>query len=195
MVYSAARRLRRRAMRPRRSRDARPRWLREEPHVMREPAPAMPRAPRSGADARSSPFDAGAPRFDRHRALPDGVPQAIRAAVLAATGVPSPRLLDLGAGSGRIGRAFLAAGDDYVGIDLSLGMLREFARHAAPPVAQADGECLPFGDATFDAVLMVQVFGGMPGWRRVLAEAKRVLRPRGVLLIGRVVAPFDGLDA
>jgi len=162
---------------------------------MREPAPAMPRA-RSGGRAQASPFDAGAPQFDRHRALPEGVPQAIRAAVLAATGVPSPRLLDLGAGTGRIGRPFVAAGDDYVGVDSSLGMLREFAASAAhPPLAQADGECLPFGDTTFDAVLMVQVFGGMRGWRRVLAETRRVLRPHGALLIGRVVAPADGLDA
>ena len=162
---------------------------------MREPAPPMPSA-RSGGGARPSPFDAGAPRFDRHRSLPEGVPQAIRAAVLGALRLPSPRLLDLGAGTGRIGRAFVAAGDDYVGIDLSLGMLREFARHVArPPLAQADGERLPFADAAFDAVLMVQVFGGMRGWRRVLAEARRVLRPHGVLLIGRVVAPADGLDA
>jgi SAM-dependent methyltransferase len=163
---------------------------------MREPAPTIPRA-RSGEGARPSPFDAGAPRFDRYRALPDGVPQAIRAAVLAATGVPSPRLLDLGAGTGRIGRPFVAAADDYVGIDLSLGMLREFARHVAqpPPLAQADGESLPFADATFDAVLMVQVFGGMDGWRRVLGEARRVLRPHGALVIGRVIAPADGLDA
>jgi ubiquinone/menaquinone biosynthesis C-methylase UbiE len=156
----------------------------------------MPSA-RSGGRARPSPFDAGAPRFDRHRSLPEGIPQAIRAAVLAATGVPSPRLLDLGAGTGRIGRAFVAASDDYVGIDLSLGMLREFAGRVAqpPPLAQADGERLPFADAAFDAVLMVQVFGGMRGWRHVLAEARRVLQPHGAVLIGRVVAPADGLDA
>jgi SAM-dependent methyltransferase len=106
------------------------------------------------------------------------VPSAVRAAVLAAVAAPAPRLLDLGAGTGRIGRPFVAAGDEYVGIDLSLGMLREFARDAARrSIAQADGEHLPFADATFDAVLMVQVFGGMRGWRRVVAEARRVLRP------------------
>ena len=161
-----------------------------------KPAPATRTASTPGHRAASA-FDAAAPRFDRHRALPEGVPQAVRAAVLAAAAVPSPRLLDLGAGTGRIGRAFVAAGDDYVGIDLSLGMLHEFAGHVAqpPPLAQADGERLPFGDATFDAVLLIQVFGGMHGWRRVLAETRRVLRSRGVLLIGRVVAPADGLDA
>ncbi len=144
-----------------------------------------------------SAYDAGAPAFERHRALPDAVPRAVRAAVRAAVATQSPRLLDLGAGTGRFGRSFVAAGDHYVGIDLSLGMLREFARQAEyrPLLAQADGERLPFGDAAFDAVLMVQVFGGMRGWRRVLAEARRVLRPHGALVIGRVIAPADGLDA
>src|SRR5437899_982035 len=64
----------------------------------------------------ASAYDAAAPTFDRHRALPDGAAPAIRAAVLAAAGHSSrPRLLDLGAGSGRIGWPFVAAGDDYVG--------------------------------------------------------------------------------
>src|SRR5262249_26047729 len=157
----------------------------------------MARSSTSSRDPRPSSYDAAAPRFDLHRTLPEGVPQEIRAAVLEATGLPSPRLLDLGAGTGRIGWPFVAVGDDYVGIDLSVGMLREFARRPAQPprLVQADGERLPFGGGTFDAVLMVQVFGGMHGWRRVLDEARRVLRPGGVLLIGRVVAPADGLDA
>ena len=88
-----------------------------------------------------SVYDAVAPAFERHRALPGDVPAAVRVAVLAAAEVPSPRLLDVGAGTGRFGRPFVAAGDFYVGIDLSLGMLREFARNAASPrLAQADGE-------------------------------------------------------
>jgi ubiquinone/menaquinone biosynthesis C-methylase UbiE len=197
MVLSAAGCLLRRNMRRCRSRDAGGAGGEaRKPDVMRDHAPAMSGAPTSAGSSRSSVFDAAASRFDRHRALPEGVPETIRAAVLAAAKVPSPRLLDLGAGTGRIGRAFVAAGDDYVGIDLSLGMLREFAgRVALPPLAQADGERLPFADGAFDAVLMVQVFGGMRGWRRVLAEARRVLRPGGVLATGRVVTPVDGLDA
>jgi SAM-dependent methyltransferase len=146
-----------------------------------------------------SAYDAAAPVFDRHRALPAGAPPAIRAAILAALDVASPRLLDLGAGTGRIGEPFVAAGDDYVAVDLSLGMLREFARRGrdlpSPRLAQADGQRLPFPDAAFDAVMLIQVFGGMPGWRHVIAEARRVLRPRGALVTGRSVAPADGIDA
>jgi ubiquinone/menaquinone biosynthesis C-methylase UbiE len=147
-----------------------------------------------------SVYDAAAPTFERHRGLPDGVPEAIRALVLEAVDASSPRLLDLGAGTGRIGIPFIAAGDDYVGVDLSFGMLSEFMRRAAactaaPRLLQADGEGLPFADASFDAIMMIQVFGGLRGWRRVLTEARRVLRGAGVLVLGRTLAPPEGLDA
>jgi ubiquinone/menaquinone biosynthesis C-methylase UbiE len=152
-----------------------------------------------------SAYDAAAPTFDRHRALPDGVAEAIRAAVLVAVGgLPRPRLLDIGAGAGRIGWPFVAAGDDYVGVDLSFGMLRSFLQRAArggvslspsPRLAQADGRRLPFPDAAFDAVMMIQVFGGMRGWRRLVTEARRVLRSSGALVVGRTLAPEHGVDA
>ena len=38
-----------------------------------------------------SAYDAAAPRFDRPRALPNGVAESIRAAVLAVASVPRPR--------------------------------------------------------------------------------------------------------
>jgi ubiquinone/menaquinone biosynthesis C-methylase UbiE len=150
---------------------------------------------------RMSDYDPVAPSFDRHRALPDGVPEAIRAAILASIDAPSrPLLLDLGAGTGRIGSPFVAAGDDYVGVDLSLGMLREFARRGGardshpPRLVQADGRRLPFRDATFDAVMLIQVFGADQSWRPLATEARRVLRSPGVLVIGQTTMPPHGLD-
>jgi ubiquinone/menaquinone biosynthesis C-methylase UbiE len=147
-------------------------------------------------------YDAIAPSFDRHRMLPEGVPNAIRAATLAARGDASrPRILDLGAGSGRIGWPFVAAGDDYVGVDLSAGMLRAFRCRAGPDcghvprLVQADGAHLPFGDGAFDMVMLVQVFGGLRDWRKIIGEARRVLRRRGALVVGRLVAPDEGVDA
>ena len=149
----------------------------------------------------TSAYDAAAPSFDRHRALPDGAAEAIRAAILASIAAPTrPRILDLGAGSGRIGWPFVAAGDDYVGADLAGGMLRAFMARAenngrTPRLVRADGQHLPFADATFDAVLLIQVFGGMRGWRRIVSEARRVLRSAGALVIAGSVAPADGIDA
>jgi ubiquinone/menaquinone biosynthesis C-methylase UbiE len=147
----------------------------------------------------TSPYDPMALQYDFHRALPYGVPEAIRATVLGALCATHPRLLDLGAGTGRIGRPFVAAGDDYIGIDLSLGMLREFRRHAqagpTPVLVQGDGKRLPFREGTFDAVLLVQIVGALQDWRRVVEEAQRVLRPGGALVLGHTVFPHDGIDA
>jgi ubiquinone/menaquinone biosynthesis C-methylase UbiE len=154
-----------------------------------------------GATAIVSAYDAAAASFNRHRALPDGVAEAIRAAVMAAAGgVPRPRLLDIGAGTGRIGWSFVAAGDDYIGVDLSLGMLREFTGRAewngAPArLVQADGERMPFPDASFDAVLLMQVLSAARDGRRLIAEAGRVLQPASCLIVGRTVAPDNGIDA
>ena len=96
----------------------------------------------------NSAFDAVAAGFDRHRALPESAARSVRKAVLMAIGAARPRLLDLGAGSGRTGWPFVAAGDDYVGVDLSAGMLRVFANRAAggrrARLVQADGCGLPF---------------------------------------------------
>jgi ubiquinone/menaquinone biosynthesis C-methylase UbiE len=148
-----------------------------------------------------SPYDATAASFERHRALPEGVAEAVRSAVLAALATPSrPCLLDLGAGTGRIGRPFVEAEDDYVGVDLSFGMLSEFRRriarrNARPRLVQADGRRLPFKDATFDAVMLIQVLSRIRSWQRLLDEASRVLRSTGALVLGRTVAPVDGVDA
>jgi SAM-dependent methyltransferase len=162
-------------------------------------------------------YDAMASDFDRRRSLPETVPGAFRDIILRAGLPPAPRILDLGAGAGRIGRTFVRAGDDYYGVDLSFGMLRTFAgsvpvqpsliqprliqprlvrpRLVRPRLVQADGARLPFRDATFDAVLLVQVLSGAKGWRPLLVDVMRVLRPAGALIVGRVVAPDDGVDA
>ena len=148
-----------------------------------------------------SVYDSVAASFDQHRPLPEHVPPAIRAAILDALYTASrPRLLDVGGGTGRIGRAFVAANDDYVAVDLSLGMLDEFARWCdragyRPALLQADGQRLPFRDDAFDAVLLIQVVGAAEGWRALAKEARRVLRPAGSLVIGRAVAPKSGVDA
>ncbi len=146
-------------------------------------------------------FDAVAPQFDPHRALPAGVASRVRDALWQTAGGTAGRsVLEIGAGTGRIGRAFPAAGDAYVGLDRSWGMLDQFVtqralrRPGALQLVQADGLALPFAAGTFDAVLLVQVLSGLRGWRQVLGEARRVLRPGGRLALGQSVPPADGVD-
>jgi len=146
-------------------------------------------------------FDTVAHRFDAHRALPTGVATLVRDAMWQAIGfAPGGRVLEIGAGTGRIGHAFQVAGDAYVGVDLSRGMLDQFVarmgarRGQTPRLAQGDGQALPFAADTFDAVLLVQVLSGLRSWRQVLGEAQRVLRPGGGLALGQTVPPAEGVD-
>ncbi len=147
--------------------------------------------------ATESAFDATASNFERYRPLPAEVPEAIRAAIWAALRPSAPaRVLEIGAGTGRIGRAFVTAGDFYVGVDTSLSMLHKFSANSMSCfLAQADGRQLPFRDGTFNLVLLVQVLGGVGDWLGILSETRRVLLPGGSVAVGHTVSPESGIDA
>ena len=145
-------------------------------------------------------FDRVAASYDQFRRLPAGVPAAVRSAVLAASpGAPGGPLLEIGAGTGRVGAAFVTAGDGYVAVDPSGRMLTGFAAKvpagARAALVQADGRALPFGARAFARVLLVQVLSNVPAWRDVMLEAVRVLRAGGAIVLGQTVGPPDGVDA
>jgi ubiquinone/menaquinone biosynthesis C-methylase UbiE len=145
----------------------------------------------------NSTFDSTASTFERHRSLPKGVPEAIRTAIWSAAGLSaSARVLDIGAGTGRIGRAFVAAGDAYVGIDTSLAMLHEFPVSSSNyTLLEADGCHLPFADGSFDVVLLMHVLGGASDWKGIVDEARRVVRRGGCVAVGQTINPESGFDA
>jgi len=101
---------------------------------------------------------------------------------------PVTRVLEIAAGTGVVTRglcAALPAGVEIVATDLHQSMLNEAAAVGTTrPVEwrQADAMQLPFADGSFDAVACQ--FGCMffPDKPAAFAEAKRVLRPGGVLL-------------
>ena len=144
-----------------------------------------------------SNFDPTASNFERYRSLPAEVPRAIRAAIWGALRLSTAaRVLEIGAGTGRIGKAFVAAGDFYVGVDTSLAMLQEFpATSKSCILAQADGRQLPFRDGTFDVVLLMQVLSGIGDWQGILSETRRVLLPGGSVAVGHTISPESGIDA
>lgn len=98
------------------------------------------------------------------------------------------RVLEVAAGTGVVTRALARAFDgsaSIVATDLNQAMLDEAAAAGTPQGVQwrqADAAALPFGDGSFDAV--VCQFGAMffPDRGRAFAEARRVLRPGGILL-------------
>jgi SAM-dependent methyltransferase len=102
-----------------------------------------------------------------------------------------PRVLDLGCGIGRVAAAVAPEADSVLGLDLSPAMVEAArARHGCAPglgFATCSGRDLAgLPDAGFDLVLAVDVFpylvqAGLDG--AMLAEAARVLRPCGQLVI------------
>lgn len=94
------------------------------------------------------------------------------------------RVLDVATGSGNAALAAARRGCDVVGVDyvpalLERGRIRAEAEHLAVEFLEGDAEQLPFGAATFDAV--VSIYGVMfaPHHRRAAAELVRVCRPGG----------------
>lgn len=73
---------------------------------------------------------------------------------------------------------------DYVSLDHpAIGAVR----YAARPRVFGDAQALPVRAASVDAVTMLEVIEHLPDPDRALAEARRVLRPGGILVLS---APF-----
>lgn len=117
------------------------------------------------------------------------------APVCAAAGVaPGHRVLDVACGTGAAARAAAdRAGPDAVtGLDCNAGMLA-IARRKAPGISWREGvaEAMPFGDATFDAVLCQFGLMFFEDRSAALHEMRRVTAPGG----RAAVAVWDRADA
>jgi ArsR family transcriptional regulator len=115
---------------------------------------------------------------------------AVEAAMVEALGeAPFDSLLDLGTGTGRMLELLAPFYSRAVGIDASPAMLSvaranlDRAGLAAAQVRHGDIQHLPFGRNAFDVVTIHQVLHYLDEPERAIAEAARVLRPGGRLLI------------
>lgn len=137
-------------------------------------------------------FDAGAPLY--RRTTSQAVWEASCAA-LARHFPPSPpalRILDVGCGPGvsAIALARVCPAARLVGADISPGMLAQ-ARDAIAraglshriTLVQGDAGDLPFATGVFDVVTAHSVLYLVPDRARLLAEARRVLRPGGRVVV------------
>ena len=105
-------------------------------------------------------------------------------------------LLDLGTGTGRMLQLCAPNAERAVGIDMSREMLAVARanldgptfRHCA--LRRAPAERLPFPDASFDVVLSHMMLHFLTDPQIAIAEAARVLRPRGRLILADF-APHD----
>jgi SAM-dependent methyltransferase len=121
-------------------------------------------------------FGKAAAAYAEHR--PDYAEAAVRWALEPA---PGPRVLDLGAGTGKLTAALVARGADVVAVEPDPAMLAEL-RRGLPSVRSLPGsaEAIPLPDASADAVLA----GNAMHWFDLAAagpELARVVAPGGVL--------------
>src|SRR5262249_27083177 len=98
------------------------------------------------------------------------------------------RVLDLGCRSGALTRTY-AAGNEVVGVDVDRAALAEAAKLGIETIWADVDEALPFDAAAFDVVVAGELLEHVRFPERVVAEAARVLRPRG-LLVGSVPNAF-----
>jgi ubiquinone/menaquinone biosynthesis C-methylase UbiE len=102
-------------------------------------------------------------------------------AALQATG----RVLEIGIGTGR-NLPYYPPEVELTGQDISFAMLaraRVRARGRRATMAVGDAQQLSFADARFDTVVSTLTLCTIPDERRALAEAWRVLRPGGRLVL------------
>jgi 2-polyprenyl-6-hydroxyphenyl methylase/3-demethylubiquinone-9 3-methyltransferase len=101
------------------------------------------------------------------------------------------RVLDLGCGDGQVAAQLARQGFRATGTDPSRTAL-ERARAAHPELtfeAPARDGSLPFADGSFDAVVCLNVLQHVSDTQRLMSEARRVLRPRGVI---GIAVPYHG---
>jgi 2-polyprenyl-6-hydroxyphenyl methylase/3-demethylubiquinone-9 3-methyltransferase len=108
---------------------------------------------------------------------------------------PAPRpgavLLDLGCGAGLLAPHVAGKGYTHVGVDLSPTALPQAAEHGVTPI-RGDVLRLPFADACADVVSAGEILEHVPDLRVAVAEACRVLRPGGRLVVDTIAATALG---
>lgn len=107
------------------------------------------------------------------------------------------RALDIGTGAGAFAFALAPLVREVVGVDIVPELLAEGRKRAPANVELIEGDAtaLPFERASFDVVVTARTLHHVHRPELVLAEAVRVLRPGGTMLVVDQLAPVDPIAA
>lgn len=134
-------------------------------------------------------FESHAADWDAIRSLHVAESDVERSIARALAAAPLGRLVDLGTGTGRMLELFGAAAAHAIGVDRSPEMLRlaraKLADGGAPGIElrQGDLHALPLPPVSADTVILHQVLRYLQQPGAAIAEAARLLRPGGRMLI------------
>jgi 2-polyprenyl-6-hydroxyphenyl methylase / 3-demethylubiquinone-9 3-methyltransferase len=96
-------------------------------------------------------------------------------------------LVDLGCGAGLLAPHVAGRGYRHIGVDMSPSALRQAGEHGVHGV-RGDVLAVPLADACADVVTAGEILEHVPDLRGAVAEACRVLRPGGLLVIDTLAA-------
>jgi 2-polyprenyl-6-hydroxyphenyl methylase/3-demethylubiquinone-9 3-methyltransferase len=107
---------------------------------------------------------------------------AARARLIPPASRPAAVLVDVGCGAGLLAPHVAGKGYRHVGIDLVRSALEQAADHGVAAV-NADATALPLADSCADVVSAGEILEHVPWWTVAVAEACRILRPGGTLVL------------
>ncbi len=107
---------------------------------------------------------------------------AARAELIPAATREGAVLVDLGCGAGLLAPHVEGRGYTHLGVDLSGASLKQAAEHGVHAV-RAEVTAVPLADACADVVVAGEILEHVPDLARAVAEACRLLRPGGLLVI------------
>lgn len=105
--------------------------------------------------------------------------------------IEGKEVLEIATGPGLLAKQVADAAEQMVATDYSEGMIARAQKGDHPAnlaFAVADATALPYGDNSFDVVLIANALHVMPEPEKALAEIDRVLRPGGTLVAPNFVA-------
>ncbi len=98
------------------------------------------------------------------------------------------RILDVGCGTGALGRNRLSPEIEIHGVDIDAGAVAQAAGFEQAICLDLETSPLPYDDASFDAVLAKDILEHLRDPGRLVVEIHRVLRPGGVLVVSVIMA-------
>ena len=130
---------------------------------------------------RARSFESVAAEYERHR--PEYPEEALRWAAEHLGLAPGARVLDVGAGTGKLARGLVALGFEVVAVEPGAPMLAQL-RVAVPGAEAIEGpaEAIPLPDASVEAAFAGQAFHWFDR-PRALPELHRVIKPSGGLVL------------
>lgn len=129
-------------------------------------------------------FSGNAPIYDRRHGAALN-PDVARALVAQASLLPGARVLDIGAGTGRVYHPLIELGCQVVALEPALPMLHELRRkvdHGPVRLVGGEGARLPFVNGAFDAVVIARLLYLVADWKAMLNATRNVLAQGGCVL-------------